>query len=129
MKRSILTKFFSGYLLVIIILSLIILIFTSYAIKPYFHGKIKDDLERLALLIEEHLEFYNGKPEKELDALVKRLGKKLETRITIINLDGTVTADSEEDPLLMENHKDRPEIKKAREGNTGTDTRLSNTVR
>lgn len=128
MKRSILSKSFSGYLLVIILLSILILIFTPYAVKPYFHGRIKDDLEHLALLLEEYLRLHEGRSAQELDTLVKDLGRKLNTRITVIDLNGTVTADSEEDPSRMENHKHRPEIKKAIEGNTGTDIRLSRTV-
>ena len=37
------------------------------------------------------------------------------SRITILNEDGTVQYDSEEDSATMGNHKDRPEVKQAME--------------
>src|SRR6187402_1897547 len=37
-------------------------------------------------------------------------------RFTVLAADGTVLADSHEDPAHMENHADRPEIVAAREG-------------
>lgn len=45
-----------------------------------------------------------------LDDTLKDLAPTLPVRITIIRTDGTVIADSEEDPAAMENHADRPEI-------------------
>jgi len=129
MKRSILAKVFSGYLLVIILISLSILLFTFYVIKPYFTNKVKDDLEHQAVLLAEYFELQGGKSPKEFNYLVKGLGTKLDTRITVIDLEGIVTADSEEDPSLMESHKNRPEVKAAMEGRTGTDVRFSHTVK
>lgn len=48
-------------------------------------------------------------------------------RTTIIAADGSVLADSEEDPAMLENHGDRPEVRAALEGRTGTDIRRSDT--
>jgi len=64
----------------------------------------------------------------ELDTLVKKLGKQIQTRITVINSEGKVLADSEKNPKLMENHRNRPEIKQALEGRIGTTLRFSTTV-
>jgi two-component system phosphate regulon sensor histidine kinase PhoR len=50
------------------------------------------------------------------------------TRITIVSADGTVLADSEEDPTLMENHASRPEIKDALAGSPATSIRRSTTM-
>ena len=51
-----------------------------------------------------------------------------ETRVTIIERDGVVLADSEADPKTMENHAGRPEVIDALSGKTGSSTRLSHTV-
>jgi len=49
-------------------------------------------------------------------------------RITIINRDGVVLADTAEDKDSMENHAYRPEIRKAFLSGRGSSTRFSNTV-
>jgi two-component system phosphate regulon sensor histidine kinase PhoR len=64
----------------------------------------------------------------DLDALAKKLGAEIETRVTIIALDGTVLGDSEEDPVTMENHANRPEIVDALAAGIGQSTRYSTTV-
>jgi len=47
------------------------------------------------------------------DVLAKRLGQEIEARVTIIAPDGKVLGDSQENPLMMENHASRPEVKDA----------------
>ena len=66
---------------------------------------------------------------EELDTLIKKLGRQIETRITVVNLDGIVLADSEKDPALMENHKNRLEIMQAIRDGIGTSLRYSATVK
>jgi two-component system, OmpR family, phosphate regulon sensor histidine kinase PhoR len=48
-------------------------------------------------------------------------------RVTIVDADGTVLADSENDPSTMASHKDRPEIATALRGGVGSDRRTSAT--
>ncbi|HJS75368.1 MAG TPA: ATP-binding protein [Vicinamibacteria bacterium] len=50
-------------------------------------------------------------------------------RVTIIGRDGTVLADSDENPAVMENHGDRPEVKAAWAEGRGRALRRSQTVR
>ena len=50
------------------------------------------------------------------------------SRITILNEDGTVQYDSEEDSATMGNHKDRPEVKQAMEEGEGETVRFSETL-
>lgn len=65
----------------------------------------------------------------QLDSLVKQISKNISTRITIIDTNGVVLSDSEKDPLKMENHKKREEIKLALKGKIGKSIRYSNTVK
>ena len=51
-----------------------------------------------------------------------------ETRITLVDADGDVLYDSEEDASTMENHADRPEIEDALATGTGSDERESSTL-
>ena len=64
----------------------------------------------------------------DLDALAKRLGEEIDARVTIIDSEGTVLGDSQEDPAEMENHSDRPEVIEALAGGTGSDVRRSETL-
>jgi len=70
-------------------------------------------------------------PRAELDALADRAGTAAGARVTLISPDGAVVGDSEV-PLarmdFVENHADRPEIRKALAGRTGYATRRSRTV-
>jgi two-component system phosphate regulon sensor histidine kinase PhoR len=62
------------------------------------------------------------------DILAKKLGKEIDSRVTIIALDGTVLGDSEENPSTMENHATRPEVMDALASGIGESTRYSTTV-
>lgn len=56
-------------------------------------------------------------------------GRDTGTRITVIQADGLVLADSNEDAMLMDNHAGRPEVREALDGRFGTSTRYSETLR
>ena len=64
--------------------------------------------------------------------VVKRLGKETDTRYTVIDLDGTVIADSEKatyaEVVGMENHASRPEIRDAIVHGSGVSERFSRTM-
>jgi len=62
-----------------------------------------------------------------LDALCKRLGRRMSTRFTVVNADGWVLGDSQGDPAIMDNHGDRPEIRAALRGGTVRRVRYSET--
>ena len=64
----------------------------------------------------------------DYDAFAKKYARRQEVRITIIDMDGTVVGESEENPSDMENHKDREEVKKAMTGVSDSVTRRSSTL-
>jgi len=68
------------------------------------------------------------RPAAEVDALAKRLGQETGVRITIIDRTGVVLGDSEHDPLTMENHGQRPEVRAALQSGAGESERTSATV-
>jgi two-component system phosphate regulon sensor histidine kinase PhoR len=59
---------------------------------------------------------------------LRLLGDASGTRFTVIKDDGTVVADSEEEPARLGNHADRPEIVAARFHGFGTATRVSHAL-
>jgi two-component system phosphate regulon sensor histidine kinase PhoR len=72
--------------------------------------------------------YFAGNQTDSPDALAKRLGEQIGARITIINKDGVVLGDSEEDPATMDNHANRPEVIEALSKGTGSSIRYSATL-
>jgi hypothetical protein len=64
-----------------------------------------------------------------LQGRVRALGQEIGTRLTVVRADGTVQADSEEDPARLENHGRRPEIVDADRHGLGRAQRYSDTQR
>lgn len=66
---------------------------------------------------------------QRLQEWVRRARASVPYRLTVIQADGTVLADTEEDPARMENHADRPEVQAARQGLLGRRLGTSPTLR
>jgi len=63
-----------------------------------------------------------------MQPLANKLGASMEARVTLVKPDGTVIADSSIDPKTMANHADRPEVRQALEGKSGSSQRFSETT-
>jgi two-component system, OmpR family, phosphate regulon sensor histidine kinase PhoR len=130
MKKSIFLKIFSCFLLITLVMSVLILIFSFAAVKDYYIESTANHLKNLGIALKEQAApFLENNDVRELDTLAKRLGGEISTRITIVAPNGTVLADSEENPKLMVNHGTRTEIAQAMEGNTGRFLRESETLK
>jgi two-component system phosphate regulon sensor histidine kinase PhoR len=130
MKRSIFFKIFSGYLLTVLVLSTLILVFSFQAIRTYYLDVSAENLGNLATSLELRIEsLLEEESYEDLNARIRRLGKEINTRITVIDKDGWVLVDSETDPETLENHRGRPEVIRALEGAVGRSLRFSNTLK
>jgi two-component system phosphate regulon sensor histidine kinase PhoR len=99
------------------------------AVHSFYLGKITTDLEERAHLISIPTREFLGRQDMAgLQDFCQRAGENSHTRITIIATDGTVLADSDENPQRMENHKDRPEIIAALSGTVISSLRFSHTL-
>ena len=72
--------------------------------------------------------YFAGNQTESLEALAQRLGEQIGARITIIDKNGVVLADSEEDPATLDNHANRPEVIDALSKGTGSSIRYSATL-
>jgi len=63
-----------------------------------------------------------------LDKLAQQIKDKLNTRLTIIDIDGEIITESHKDKTTMDNHKYRPEIVQSREEAYGYRIRYSKTL-
>lgn len=130
MKHPTLTKVFLGHLIVILLLALFVLLVSFRSIRSSYIDSQAQNLIHLGEALKfEVTTFLETGNREGLDRIVKDLGKHIETRISVIDRDGIVLADSDEDPAVMENHKSRPEIYKAYSGEIGQSIRFSRTVK
>ncbi|MBW2003334.1 MAG: HAMP domain-containing protein [Deltaproteobacteria bacterium] len=128
--KKIIWKFFFIQTVLILISLTIIGIYVSFSFKEYYIRAITTQLKSNALLIRDIVKADIQEKEIErVDLLTKRLGREINTRLTIINPEGIVLGDSEENPQKMENHSDRPEIKEAIKGRIGKSSRYSTTLK
>jgi two-component system phosphate regulon sensor histidine kinase PhoR len=116
--------------LIIVLALFTVALYASNALKQFYLEKNREHLEAHAWhfrgLIEEKFSLDYG---REVDSLCKTVGNQLSNRFTVILPSGLVFGDSMEDPSRMDNHKNRPEIRKALSGDIGTSTRFSHTVK
>lgn len=127
--HSIRWKLTLTYLLTIFAAILIPGLILSRWIDTNYEASLRNDLISEAKLIGRLSEITIKTDPKSLDKLAKESGMRLGKRITIINNNGTVLADSLSDTSKMENHSDRREIVDALSKGTGYDIRLSDTLK
>lgn len=122
-------KIFLSYVLVVIITILFAVGLSWNRINSYLFDRVaqetvsKSDLMRELLIESEVDENY------DFQAFVDRFSPTPENRITIIDSDGVVIADSEKKASQMENHKDREEVAAALSGESKSSLRYSDSVR
>lgn len=117
---------------------LLLILFTMPALSGYLLWYFyQHNLEILtssllthAHVTEHFLENYmTGPNEKSLiDHRIKELATKTDLRVTVINNNGDVLADSWENPATMENHLQRPEVSSSLTGQEGSSIRYSTTL-
>jgi two-component system phosphate regulon sensor histidine kinase PhoR len=130
MKRTLFRNTFGGFLLIITLLTGFVLIATFITIRSHYLRTLSEHLESFNKAIAGRIiENLVSEESNELDSLVKYIGKQSNIRITIIDIKGIVLADSEKDPMAMENHKMRTEIREALNGKSGISIRYSRTLK
>ncbi len=130
MFRSIQWRITLPFILVIVVTMGVLGVYLVSSTRNSQLDSLRSQLENEAkITAEASLPGFLG-PDKEtvLDALAKKLGAEIDARVTIIAQDGTVLGDSDQDPLVMENHATRPEIIDALATGVGESTRYSVTL-
>ena len=103
--------------------------YSSHSYRDSYLDNLTQQLANQAILVADSSSYYFTNNQTEgVDDLAKRVGEQIDARITIIDADGEVLGDSEEDPAFMENHSDRPEVIEALSGEVGSSIRYSETL-
>ncbi|MDT8301482.1 MAG: ATP-binding protein [Sedimentisphaerales bacterium] len=129
MMNKIIWKFFSAFVFLTLIVVFVLYFFVSLKLQDNFELKISEELQSNAILVGDILagDLLENKSE-DIQKEIETLAEKLDLRITVVDIQGEVLGDSDENPSLMENHKDRLEIIEAVEKGFGQSTRFSDTL-
>jgi len=130
MRRGRLLWTFFPPLLIILITALVLVTgFAGRSMRGFFLDRTAKELEDLAALSGPRLApLVAADDEAAVQALCLKVGELTDSRLTVVLGDGRVIGDSEQDPSIMDNHRDRPEIVRAFAGGVGTSTRYSSTL-
>ena len=128
-KKRIFIYIFPAYLLIIVLSIAAITWLFSKVMYESYKNMVKEKLESSAYsmrpLIENKL---NLEKNANLNKLLKEIAKDTDLRITIIDVDGVVLAESSRTAADMENHANRPEIISAIQGKAAFSIRYSATL-
>lgn len=128
MKKTIFFKLFSSIFLLIVLLSGLIFVFSINTVKHHYINTFTYELKNLTDVLSPTVTpLVESGNLTDLNDLVKKIGKRINTRITVIAPDGKVLADSKENADSMENHRGRPEIREAIATGFGKSVRYSTT--
>ena len=129
MTRSLFSKVFGGYLFIIVALCALILAFSFGTIRDHYLETLASSLKSVSSALKVSVvPFLTKRNLEELNSTIRTVGKETNLRLTVIDTQGVVLADSEENPRSMENHRSRPEIIEALAGRTGQALRYSSTA-
>jgi len=127
--RRLFWKTYPYYFFIIVISLVLTSIIASREMRRMYIDELKDTLEAHARLINMNIRQDLVEHDyTDIDVQCKTFGQITETRVTVIDSDGTVLGDSNENPHVMENHGSRPEIARAFDGEVGVETRYSSTL-
>ncbi len=125
MKSRFFWKFGSVHLLLLLLVMVAVDTYVVQALRRAYLDTAYGQLEALTHLAQSRPpETADSAALREWAAWMGRTG----IRTTLIAADGTVLADSDEDPLKMENHTGRPEISEALRSGSGRAVRYSATL-
>ncbi|BCO10766.1 hypothetical protein GF1_31420 [Desulfolithobacter dissulfuricans] len=127
-KPRLLWQIFPASLLITLGAMLAVTWYSSATIRSFYLQQMRSDIEARALLLEEKIIQLAAEDQKRLQDFCRRAGRRAATRITVVTADGTVLADSNENPAHMDNHAGRPELREALAGRTGSSLRFSKTL-
>jgi len=130
MFRSIRSRIAVSYTFLIVLAMTAITIYLSDLVRRTYLADLRTQLTAEARLVGEALRqpLTQVEPGEALDALARHYADLLNTRVTIIGVDGTVLGESHEDRTQMDNHLYRPEVQQALSTGQGNSIRLSRTA-
>jgi two-component system, OmpR family, phosphate regulon sensor histidine kinase PhoR len=128
-RSRIFQKLYAGYVLIILFCTAIVSLMIARQMQEDSLVEIENSLSSQAIIIRESiLPALASDQTDDLQQRILQISGDIDTRITVISEDGTVLADSQQNPVTMDNHHERPELRQAQESGLGVVTRFSETL-
>ncbi|MCX5849593.1 MAG: ATP-binding protein [Deltaproteobacteria bacterium] len=121
MKRNLFLKILFSYLVIVCLSFFILDMFIKDEIKKVMTDKIEAELLNYAELIDLNAA-------QKISDQIRQIAIISDSRVTLVDAQGKVLADSEKDIAGMENHFSRPELQEARLKGKGKSIRFSQTI-
>lgn len=129
MRKSLFWRIFAGHAAIILAVAGAAILVMIPLVSRHHIAATADGLEKMALALEDSfVPYLLGRGEGDLEEVVRAVGARTRTRVTVIDASGTVLADSEREPRDMENHLYRPEIQASLRGEKAMSVRRSSTL-
>ncbi|OHB55189.1 MAG: hypothetical protein A2Y07_08085 [Planctomycetes bacterium GWF2_50_10] len=127
-KKSLVWQLYPWFGLIIVFSVLFMGWYASGWIRDLYIQTTTSKIELNAKLAAQQIQPVIIQSPADIDSVVKQIASSSSNRITVMLPDGQVVADSDEDPVGMENHANRPEMQLALKGQVGTAIRYSSTL-
>jgi two-component system phosphate regulon sensor histidine kinase PhoR len=121
-------KLYAGFALVILFSILIVGLMVQRQIEQASLKDIRNNLSSQAFILQQSFADMGTQSQKEIQQIVKQIGIRIATRVTLLTKGGVVMADSEFRFDEMDNHLSRPEIISATQSRVGVSRRYSATL-
>ena len=105
-KYSIRKQLITVFIAVHVIFLLLLMLYYNHGLRRFYLEQLEDGLYHQALLLSGHIDGESFSL-SQIQQWAREMGVKIEKRITIINRDGQVIADSEYPVEEMDNHLQR----------------------
>ncbi len=129
MKRRLLWQIFPAFWVIAVLGLFLIFWNLSGLMKTFYYQEKRVQLEKLGnLSVSSFPPLVENAQYDQIQALCRQMGRTAQTRFTMIDPQGKVLGDSQEQPEKMVNHFDRPEFQTALTGKVGSDIRSSETL-
>ena len=127
--RRLLWQLYPSYLLITLVSLAAIGVYAYNSMQRFYYEQVSEDLRASASIIEKQVsDSYISGDYEVLNVLCKSLSEAGNRRITVVDVNGKVIAETREDPGEMEDHSNRPEIIAAGKNMSGSDIRPSKTL-
>ena len=114
MRRRLIWQIYPFFLMVALVGLLALSGNVSIVLRHFYRAEKTDELERLARVVMPQFEDVVGTDQYDtMQAICRQLAQATAFRFTLIDPEGKVLADSDQDPRQMENHLMRPEVQAA----------------
>ena len=121
-------KLLATYIFIVSITITVTVLFSWQKVNRHFFEQTTSESQQKIELIDRLIQYEMMASDQALQDLVIHYGKLTNVRITVIAEDGSVLADSQNNPQTMENHANRSEFKNAIRGIRKPELRYSTTM-